>query len=525
MPVALTGQIAHLEQIDKARAARLRHEALTAPVPWTAEYGLYQSGGWWTASLMNDTGNAADVTIRDCAARPTELLKHMPATAELLAELGLSYMWVRLARLEPNAFLWEHRDYRELRQVERHRLHLPLRTNSSAFLVTGGTKVHLASGGIWRLAPVHAHGVCNLLGPDRIHLIADVYHDAAYRRLAAKASLHRSQVEPLPAATPDVLNDRLGAARQLASLGFTDAAEWLLLRLFYRHAMPEGAVYDLIARMYEESGDSQTASRWLSTKHTVLALGPAPGSPPPNDKEKLAPGVVPELPREAPDGTQRDLPVVGMAACPGLAARLTGIFTDTAAITHLLLSGAAGAGDAVCDGADLDLIVGVADVMLPAIVAVIDDLMRVRAGALLPGWHDRRAADPDVLWFVFLLPDDGKLRQVNVGLAAASRIARICQRTAATGLLDRLPAGETPAASARAAAFIARRSGQQPSCTGVLAEHIVLAVLLHRRLSRGLALLPADSDGMTEFRELPVERIPLFEKKSDGLALELGELV
>ncbi|HLX50661.1 MAG TPA: aspartyl/asparaginyl beta-hydroxylase domain-containing protein [Streptosporangiaceae bacterium] len=390
MPVALTGQIAHLEQIDKARAARLRHEALTAPVPWTAEYGLYQSGGWWTASLMNDTGNAADVTIRDCAARPTELLKHMPATAELLAELGLSYMWVRLARLEPNAFLWEHRDYRELRQVERHRLHLPLRTNSSAFLVTGGTKVHLASGGIWRLAPVHAHGVCNLLGPDRIHLIADVYHDAAYRRLAAKASLHRSQVEPLPAATPDVLNDRLGAARQLASLGFTDAAEWLLLRLFYRHAMPEGAVYDLIARMYEESGDSQTASRWLSTKHTVLALGPARGSPPPNDKEKLAPGVVPELPREAPDGTQRDLPVVGMAACPGLAARLTGIFTDTAAITHLLLSGAAGAGDAVCDGADLDLIVGVADVMLPAIVAVIDDLMRVRAGALLPGWHDRR---------------------------------------------------------------------------------------------------------------------------------------
>jgi hypothetical protein len=279
----LAGQIAHLEQIDKARVERLRHEALTAPVPWMAEYGLYQSGGWWTASLMNATGNAADVTIRDCAAQPTELLDHMPATAELLAGLGLSYMWVRLARLEANAFLWEHRDYRELRQVRRHRLHLPLRTNPSAFLVTGGVKVHLASGGIWRLTPTHAHGVCNLLGPDRIHLIADVYHDDAYRRLAAKASLHHSQIEPLPAAPPNVLKDRMAAARQLASGGFADAAERLLLRLFYCHAMPEGAVYDLIARMYAESGDSQTASRWLSTKNTVLALGSIPESPFPAD--------------------------------------------------------------------------------------------------------------------------------------------------------------------------------------------------------------------------------------------------
>ncbi len=122
---ALAGQIAQLDAVDSVQLERMRHEALTARAPWKAEYGAYQSGGWLTTSLMNASGDAADVTIGDCAARPTDLLSQMPATAALLAELGLDYMWVRLARLEANAFLWEHRDYDELDQIERHRLHIP----------------------------------------------------------------------------------------------------------------------------------------------------------------------------------------------------------------------------------------------------------------------------------------------------------------------------------------------------------------------------------------------------------------
>lgn len=103
---AVTGQIAEPGALDAARTERLRHEALTARGPWKAEYGDYQSGGWWTTSLMNASGGAGDVKIGDCTARPTELLQQMPATAELLAELGLSYMWVRLARLEANETSW-----------------------------------------------------------------------------------------------------------------------------------------------------------------------------------------------------------------------------------------------------------------------------------------------------------------------------------------------------------------------------------------------------------------------------------
>ncbi|MCX4554436.1 aspartyl/asparaginyl beta-hydroxylase domain-containing protein (plasmid) [Streptomyces sp. NBC_01387] len=269
---AQAGQIAQLDRLDLLRIERLRHEALTVPAQWTAEYGAYQSGGWWTTSLMNASGNAADVRIGDCTARPTALLESMPATAELLAELGLSYMWVRLARLEANAFLWEHRDYDELDQIERHRLHIPLHTNSSAFLVTGGTKVHMTGGWIWRLTPTYAHGVCNLLGPDRIHLIADVYADDAYRLLAQRAQLNPSAAKPLPAASRALLAAKLADARLLAELGYTGAAEQLLLRLFYCFTLPEGTTYDLIAELHTALGDAEAAARWSRAKTTLLAL-------------------------------------------------------------------------------------------------------------------------------------------------------------------------------------------------------------------------------------------------------------
>lgn len=269
---ALAGQIAQLDAVDSAQLERMRHEALTARAPWKAEYGAYQSGGWWTTSLMNASGHAADVTIGDCAAQPTGLLQQMPATAAFLAALGLHFMWVRLARLEGNAFLWEHRDYDELDQVERHRLHIPLHTNSSAFLVTGGAKVHMAGGRIWRLTPTYAHGVCNLLGPDRIHLIADVYADDAYHRLASRPTLHPALAERLPAADEAVLGERFSTARNLATLGYAGAAERMLLRLFYTFALPEGTAYDLIAQLHASLGDMEAATRWETAKRRLLAL-------------------------------------------------------------------------------------------------------------------------------------------------------------------------------------------------------------------------------------------------------------
>ncbi|MEU4205961.1 hypothetical protein AB0B79_38660 [Streptomyces sp. NPDC039022] len=41
----LSGQVSHFQPLDRDCVERLRHEVLTAPAPWTTEYGEFQSGG------------------------------------------------------------------------------------------------------------------------------------------------------------------------------------------------------------------------------------------------------------------------------------------------------------------------------------------------------------------------------------------------------------------------------------------------------------------------------------------------
>ncbi|MFD4955796.1 aspartyl/asparaginyl beta-hydroxylase domain-containing protein [Streptomyces sp. NPDC058451] len=266
-------QVARLVDLEESAIEQMRVEALGAPTRGVVAYGEYQSGGWWTTSLMNhsDSGDPHDVVIGDGRPQPTSLLKEMPATARFLDSLGLNFMYVRLARLEPHSYLWEHRDYAELRDTGRHRLHVPLVTNPSAVLVTAGARVHMAAGALWRLTPSRAHGVCNTTGPDRLHLIADVYADDAYEALAARPHLRDGDATDLPEMTAAERAGLLEGAGQLAELGFTGAAEQTLLRAFYAYALPEGGAYDLIADLHAARGADADVSRWRAAKAHLLA--------------------------------------------------------------------------------------------------------------------------------------------------------------------------------------------------------------------------------------------------------------
>lgn len=267
----LAGQVARLADLDRGVLDPVRAEAVTADRGVVA-YGDYQTGGWWTVSLLNHSGNPHDTVIGDGRPRPTSLLDRMPATRALLAGLDLDFMYVRLARLTGNSYLWEHRDYAELRDTGRHRLHIPLVTNPSAVLVTSGAQVHMSTGALWRLTPTVAHGVRNVTGPDRLHLIADVYTGArTYTALAAQPLLDDRDVTVLPDLTSADRARLLADAAEMACLGFTEQAEHHLLRAFFAYAAPEGTAYDLAAELHTTLGDTVRAQWWQQTADRLLA--------------------------------------------------------------------------------------------------------------------------------------------------------------------------------------------------------------------------------------------------------------
>ncbi|MCX4554437.1 hypothetical protein OG204_35510 (plasmid) [Streptomyces sp. NBC_01387] len=167
-----------------------------------------------------------------------------------------------------------------------------------------------------------------------------------------------------------------------------------------------------------------------------------------------------------------------------LVTRIARALSPSPALTHLLVRGslASGTADRL---SDVDFVVGVKDAALPAFATGLNDLMTVAAGALLPGWPDSIVTDLGGLGFVFLIPYDGKLQQVDLYLAPASAIPVLRRQVTCVAVLDRAPVPPTDDEWRRAAAFVAERAARAKTCTELLIEHLVLAVLLHKRIQRG----------------------------------------
>jgi hypothetical protein len=167
-----------------------------------------------------------------------------------------------------------------------------------------------------------------------------------------------------------------------------------------------------------------------------------------------------------------------------LLSKLADILATSPAVTHLMVRGslAHGTADRL---SDVDFVVGVHDAQLPAFVEALDTLMSVEAGALLPGWRDTIVADLGGVGMVFLVPDDGRLHQIDLYLAPASRIPRLREAVSTAVILDRKPTLATAPDIAVAESFTAAFLARPRTCSELLIEHLVLAVLLHKRIKRG----------------------------------------
>ncbi|WP_214107279.1 hypothetical protein [Acrocarpospora catenulata] len=161
---------------------------------------------------------------------------------------------------------------------------------------------------------------------------------------------------------------------------------------------------------------------------------------------------------------------------------IVGLFAVSPAVTHLLVRGslAYGTSDRL---SDVDLVVGVQPSRFSAYAAVLDAVVRVELGAILPGWPDRIVPAMGGLGSVHLLEHQGHLQQLDLYLAPADRIPAIAGL--ARGVLvysnsDAAPEQPNPAVEA----FVRDRLAVAPSCHELLVEALVLASMLRKRLAR-----------------------------------------
>lgn len=171
-------------------------------------------------------------------------------------------------------------------------------------------------------------------------------------------------------------------------------------------------------------------------------------------------------------------------------ADLVQTLSDVPAVTQLLVRGslATGTADRL---SDVDLVVAVRDNRLLALMASLDTVMSTEFGALLPGWHDTIVGDLGGAGFVYLLPHDGHLLQLDLYLCPDTAVDALRRRIGPRLLWQetRTDTGPHPDGNAVARgetmAELARRAAAPADCSTLLVQAMVLHAMLRKRVLRG----------------------------------------
>lgn len=75
----------------------------------------------------------------------------------------------------------------------------------------------------------------------------------------------------LPEAGTEELDGYTSTAHRLARLGYVQAAEEYLLRLFFHHRLSEGRAYDMVIGLHRDRGDHTAVTTWSEHKKIVLS--------------------------------------------------------------------------------------------------------------------------------------------------------------------------------------------------------------------------------------------------------------
>jgi predicted nucleotidyltransferase len=148
---------------------------------------------------------------------------------------------------------------------------------------------------------------------------------------------------------------------------------------------------------------------------------------------------------------------------------------------HVRGSLAAGTADRL---SDLDFVVAVHDPSFGPFIRVIDSLMSAELGALLPGWRDTIVARMGGLGYVFLLPHEGVLQQIDLYAVPVSRLDTVLAKTKAMPVYQ--ADAEHSQRNSQQVDWLINSTLERPYTTGeLLVEILVLGHMIHKRIARG----------------------------------------
>jgi hypothetical protein len=246
-----TTQISQICPIPEAMQEDLRTDLAQAAIPWREAYSDYQSGGWFVAPLTNSQGSSDQIKLDGGEPVPTPLLEQFPSVERFMTESELDFRLVRLARIEPGAFMHEHNDNVGIAE-DRLRLHIPITTNPDAVLNFDHSNVHLGEGFAWKLDHERvAHAASNFGEESRVHLILDCRMNEALRELVGQEKLDPQFIIAKPLLGREERSQLVEEARELIRNGDRRAGEEKLLITFATRDLGEGSSYDLLLEAYE----------------------------------------------------------------------------------------------------------------------------------------------------------------------------------------------------------------------------------------------------------------------------------
>ncbi|NEP91428.1 MAG: aspartyl/asparaginyl beta-hydroxylase domain-containing protein [Okeania sp. SIO2C2] len=245
-------------------------EQLTS-LPWQKNsYPDYGNHGYEVVSLYSKSGDSSDIIIEDCHPKPTPELDQLPTIRSFVERYNLSLMWVRLNKFTPDACFWEHRDYSELSEKQKIRLHVPISTSTNSYMVFQDTAVHLKPDTVWLLRPdSDIHGFMNGHSV-RIHLIIDIYLNNELSNQIEQVYLPEESLTLLPEATPEIYKKLLSLATKLVDENREKDAEELLLKTFFQYNQPLGFSYDLVISLYKKYSRGEKVQEWISRKYRMM---------------------------------------------------------------------------------------------------------------------------------------------------------------------------------------------------------------------------------------------------------------